>query len=255
LPLGCRLLAGAPDADLGMVLAMSVDAVVFDWGGTLSTFAEVELIDMWRLAARHFDAQREHEICERLHAVETATFARSTTDQRSATLRQILEQASAELGLDVTEAVLEEAGTHYLDAWTPHIVHEADAVATLSELKRRGLKTGLLSNTHWPRAFHEHFLERDGLADLLDVRLYTSELTHMKPHPSVFHEALRQLEVHSPANAVFVGDRLHDDVFGGRQAGLRTVWRRNDFVPRFDVEPDAVIDTLSELPEVLERWG
>jgi putative hydrolase of the HAD superfamily len=224
----------------------AISAVVFDWGGTLSTFAEVELIDMWRLAARHFDQDREQEICERLHAVETETFARSLTDQRSATLRQILEQASNELALDVTEAVLEEAGTHYLDSWTPHIVHEPDAVATLRELQRRNIRTGLLSNTHWPRAFHEHFLERDGLADLLDVRLYTSELSHMKPHPSVFEEALRQLRV---------DDRLHDDVFGGRQAGMRTVWRRNDLVPRFDVEPDAVIDTLSDLPGVLDRWG
>ena len=232
-----------------------IEAVVFDWGGTLSCFADVDLEDMWRLAARHFDPDREDEIRQHLHAVEAATFARSTTDQRSATLRQILEQASADLGLDVTEAVLEEAGTHYLDSWTPHIVHEPDASSTLQTLKNRGIKTGLLSNTHWPRAFHEHFLERDGLAELLDVRLYTSELTHMKPHPSVFAEALARLQVDDPGRAVFVGDRLHDDVFGGRQAGLRTVWRRNDFVPRFDVEPDAVVETLSELPGLLDRWG
>jgi putative hydrolase of the HAD superfamily len=232
-----------------------IEAVIFDWGGTLSTFADVDLEDMWTLAARHFDPAREAEIRDRLHAIEAATFARTETDQRSATLRQILEQASDELGLDVTEAVLEEAGTHYLDAWTPHIVHEPDASSTLRRLRERGLKTGLLSNTHWPRAFHEHFLERDDLADLLDVRLYTSELTHMKPHPSVFAAALEQLGVDEPTRAVFVGDRLHDDVFGGRQAGLRTVWRRNDLVPRFDVEPDAVIDALSELPGVLDGWG
>lgn len=233
----------------------AIRAVVFDWGGTLSTFADVDLQDMWTLAARHFDPSREAEIRQRLHAAETETFARSLTDQRSATLRQILEQASRDLGLDVTEAVLEEAGTHYLDSWTPHIVHEPDAVSTLRELRRRGIRTGLLSNTHWPRAFHERFLERDGLAGLLDVRLYTSELSHMKPHPSVFVAALDALGIDDPATAVFVGDRLHDDVFGGRQAGFKTVWRRNDFVPRFDVEPDATIDTLSELPQLLDRWG
>jgi putative hydrolase of the HAD superfamily len=254
LPLGCRLLAGAPDAG-SPALAVSIGAVVFDWGGTLSTFAEVDLADMWRLAAHHFDPAREEEICARLAAVEAAAFARSTTDQASATLRQILERASLELGLDVTEAVLEEAGTHYLDSWTPHIVHEPEAEAVLAELKARGIKTGLLSNTHWPRAFHEHFLERDGLDRLLDVRLYTSELSHMKPHPSVFAAALTALDVTDPKAAVFVGDRLHDDVFGGRQAGMRTVWRRNDFVPRFDVEPDAAIDRLDELLGVLDSWG
>jgi putative hydrolase of the HAD superfamily len=232
-----------------------VRAVLFDWGGTLSRFAEVDLEDMWTLAARHFDPERTDEIRKHLLAVEDATFARTQTDCRSATLRQILEQASAELGLDVTEAVLEEAGTHYLDSWTPHIVHEPDAVAVLTELKRRGLRTGLLSNTHWPRAFHEHFLERDGLADLLDARLYTSELSHMKPHPSVFAAALDAVGVDDPATAVYVGDRLHDDVCGAQQAGLRGVWRRSSSVPGWDVVPDAVVDSLTELVDVLDAWG
>ncbi len=234
---------------------MTIEAVVFDWGGTLSTFVEVDLADMWRLAAGRFDPERAEEVCRRLTEVEAATFARTVGDQRSSTLQQILETASAELGLDLTEAVLAEASEHYLDAWTPHIVHEPDAVEVLSRIKERGLSTGLLSNTHWPRAFHEHFLERDGLADLLDVRLYTSELTHMKPHPSVFLSALAALGVEDPARAVFVGDRLHDDVFGAQSAGMRGVWRRSGSVPSYEVEPDAVIETLSDLPELLHNWG
>jgi putative hydrolase of the HAD superfamily len=233
-----------------------ITAVLFDWGGTLSRFAEVDLEDMWTLAARHFDPGRTDEIRKHLLAVEDATFARTRTDCRSATLRQILEQASEELGLDVTEAVLEEAGTHYLDSWTPHIVHDDHANPVLRELKHeRGLRTALLSNTHWPRAFHEHFLERDGLADLLDARLYTSELTHMKPHPSVFEATLEAIGIDDPSTAVFVGDRLHDDVHGAQQAGLRAVWIRNDFVPGFEVEPDAIIDELRELPAALDRLG
>jgi putative hydrolase of the HAD superfamily len=232
-----------------------VEAVLFDWGGTLSTFVEVDLEDMWTLAARHFDRSREDEIRKHLLAVEDATFARTMTDCRSATLRDILEQASAELGLDVTEAVLEEAGTHYLDSWTPHIVHPPEAKTVLAELKARRLRTALLSNTHWPRSFHEHFLERDGLSEHLDARLYTSELSHMKPHPTVFAAALDAVGVSDPAAAVFVGDRLHDDVHGAQEAGLRAVWIRNDFVPAFDVEPDATIDSLAELPAVLDGWA
>jgi putative hydrolase of the HAD superfamily len=236
-------------------MPVSLRAVLFDWGGTLSTFAEVELEDMWRLAARHFDPAREAEITAALALAEEEAFARTQSDQVASTLRSILEAASARLGLDVTEAILEEAGTHYLDSWTPHIVHEPDAVAVLTELKRRGLRTGLLSNTHWPRAFHEHFLERDGLADLLDARLYTSELSHMKPHPSVFAAALDAVGVDDPATAVYVGDRLHDDVFGAQQAGLRGVWRRSSSVPGWDVVPDAVVDSLTELVDVLDAWG
>ena len=58
-----------------------------------------------------------------------------------------------------------------------------------------------------------------------------------------------------PARAVFVGDRPYDDVFGAKQAGLRGVLRRNRFMPGYDVEPDAVIDTLPELLGLVDGWA
>ena len=183
---------------------MPIEAVVFDWGGTLSLFAEVDMEDMWRLAARHLAPDREDELCERLVAVEAASWARIAVDQRATTLTSLLTLASGELGLDVTEAVLEEAATHHLDSWTPHIRHDPDAAGVLAGLRERGLRIGLLSNTHWPPAFHEHFLERDGLAGLIDVRCYTSEMTFTKPHPDAFRAVLDALGVARPDRAVTV---------------------------------------------------
>jgi putative hydrolase of the HAD superfamily len=231
----------------------AVDAVVFDWGGTLSPFVDVDMMDMWRLAARHLAPEREDELCARLVAVEEASWARIAVDQRSTTLGSLLALASAELDLDVAEAVLEEAATHHLDSWTPHVRHDADAVPTLTALKERGLGTGLLSNTHWPRAFHEHFLARDGLDGLIDVRCYTSELPHTKPHPEAFHAVLDGLGV-DPSRAVFVGDRPYDDVFGAKAVGMRAVLRPNPFVPGYGVEPDAVIDRLGAVVAVVDGW-
>lgn len=233
---------------------MGVEAVVFDWGGTLSVWAEVEMEDMWRLAARHLSPAHEDELTAKLVAVEAASFARIPIDQRSSTLASLLALASAELGVDVTDAVLEEAGLRHLDSWTPHVRHRPDAAPTLAALKERGLRLGLLSNTHWPRAFHEHFLERDGLAEHLGVRCYTSEMDFTKPHPSAFAEVLDGLGVADPAEAVFVGDRQHDDVAGSQAVGMRGVWVRNPHTPPHDVEPDAVIDDLTELIELVDKW-
>lgn len=230
---------------------MTLDAVIFDWGGTLTAGATVvtlELVDVWRVTARHLDATREDELTAALAAAEQRFWARTHTTLESGTLADLLRDASAELGLDVTDALLAEAATQHLDAWTPHIEHDPDAVSVLEDLRARGLRIGLLSNTHWPRTFHEHFLERDGLVDLIDVRLYSSELSHMKPHPSVFAAALDALDVADPARAVFVGDRPYDDIFGAQRAGLRTVLRASPHVPPYDVVPDAVISTLVELP-------
>lgn len=231
-----------------------MEAVVFDWGGTLAEFVPLEMTDVWTLAAGHLAPEREREVAERLCAVEARFWDRTAGACRSATLADLVAEASAELGLDVAEAVLEEAALGHLDAWTPHIRHFPTAGAALEALRQRGLRLGLLSNTHWPRAFHERFLARDGLVDLLDVRLYTSEMTHLKPHASVFEAVLDALQVRDPAGVVFVGDRLYDDIWGARCAGMRTVWVDNDHAPPWDVVPDAVVTSLAELPAVVDAW-
>lgn len=232
-----------------------IEAVVFDWGGTLSEFADVEMIDMWRLAARHLAPAREDELVRRLVDVEEASWREVRDHQTSTTLSTLLATASAQLGLDVAEAVLEEAATHHLDSWTPHIVHDPDAAPTLAALRDAGYRIGLLSNTHWPRAFHEHFLERDGLDSLIDVRCYTSEMERTKPHPDAFRTVLAELGVDDPRRAVFVGDRPHDDIWGSQQLGMKAVLRPNALVPGYEVEPDAVIGRLLELVDIVDKWN
>lgn len=235
------------------------EAVIFDWGGTLSIWAEVEMEDMWRLAADHVAdvtgadpgavLARFVEVEDRLwvECAETAGGARSFR------LVDVLESASDLFGVDVAAAVLEEAGTRHLDSWTPHVNHDPDAVATLEALKRRGLQVGLLSNTHWPARFHEHFLERDGLLDLIDVRVYSSEEMRMKPHPDIFRATLDRLGVDA-ARTVFVGDRMWDDVWGAQQVGMRGVWKRTPQAKAHDgVVPDAVVTRLPDLLDLLRR--
>jgi putative hydrolase of the HAD superfamily len=231
-----------------------LEAVVFDWGGTLAEYAIIEMQDMWLLAARHLAPEREIELAAQLAAIEDSFWARSSVDHRAWTLADLLAEARSVIGEDVAEAVIEEAAVRYLDAWTPHIRHEDDAAAVLDALRERGLRIGLLSNTHWPRAYHERFLERDGLAHRIDARLYTSEMQHTKPHLEAFRAALTALDVSAPERAVFVGDRPYDDIFGAKAAGMRGVLRRNPSVPTYDIEPDAVIDRLSELVPLIDGW-
>lgn len=228
---------------------------MFDWGGTLSVFVEAELVDAWRLAARHLAPDREDEVTARLVAVEDAFWATTSTHQRSATLADLVAAASSELGLDVAEALLEEAAVRHLDAWTPHIRHDPDAAPTLRALRDLGLRIGLLSNTHWPRAFHERFLERDGLAELIDLRCYTSEMEVQKPNPAAFLAVLDGLGIDDPGRAVFVGDRPWDDISGARAAGMRAVLRRDPSAGDHpDARPDAVITRLPELVPLIESW-
>jgi putative hydrolase of the HAD superfamily len=237
--------------------SMSIEAVIFDWGGTLSRYAEIELSDMWQLTAEHLAGATGRDVSElhaRLVATEQAYWAGVNASQRTGTLAEILAEASRALQLDVAAALLAEAAQRHLDAWTPHIVHHPDAVPTLERLRASGLKIALLSNTHWPPTFHEHFLERDGLASLIDVRAYTSTMTHSKPHREAFEHVLGRLGV-SAEHAVMVGDRPVDDVWGGQQVGMRGVWRPHPASPALGtVVPDAVIDRLEQLPELIASF-
>ena len=233
---------------------MSVRAVVFDWGGTLSLPLPDELYDLWRVAAAHLDPEHADALTDRLMAIEAEVWALTTSTQRSARLDDILQRAGRELGLQVRRAVIDEAALRHLDAWTPHIVHDPEAVPVLEALRAAGVARGLLSNTHWPEVFHERFLARDGLAELLDVRCYTSGMAHIKPHPSAFREVLRRLGS-APEEAVFVGDRPHDDIHGARQVGMRTVLRRHPGQDQTGCAADAEIDSLGDLVEVLRAWS
>jgi putative hydrolase of the HAD superfamily len=226
----------------------ALDAVIFDWGGTLSKWALVDLVDVWRLAARHLRPDDEDSLVRSLIEVELRCWARVEATQESATLADILRIATEALGMDVADAVLEEAAVHHLDSWTPHIEHDPDAVAVLSALRERGLRIGLLSNTFWPRMWHEDFLERDGLLDLIDERVYTSDLPFTKPHPTAFKAVLEALELEASERVLFVGDRLWDDIHGAASVGMRTALRKNPNVAPYEgARPDVVIDALPEL--------
>ena len=172
-----------------------IEAVIFDWGGTLSTWAtSVSTKSLWGPAAEALAPHVDHdpaELTELLGAAESDFWERTEHEHpHGGTLAGIVAEAQRQLGADVPPSALEAAAEAYLDAWAPHIEHDAEAAPTLEALRARGLRTAMLSNTHWPRHFHERFLRRDGLDGLLDARLYTCELDYMKPHPSAFGAAL-----------------------------------------------------------------
>jgi putative hydrolase of the HAD superfamily len=232
---------------------LTLKAVLFDWGGTLTRFHSVDMIDAWRVAAQVLAPERVEEVAEALLAAEHEVWARTTSSLRSATTAEVLRNASTAVELPVDEVLHDDAIVRYLEHWAPSTRARDDARDVLHALRARGLRTGLLSNTHWPREVHEDWLDRDGLLPLLDARVYTSDLEHVKPHREAFAALLDQLGV-DPADAVFVGDRLHDDIGGAAALGMRTVWVRNDAVPRADAVPDATVDELHELVAVVDGW-
>jgi FMN phosphatase YigB (HAD superfamily) len=123
--------------------------------------------------------------------------------------------------------------------------------------KERGLVLGLITNT-LSRGDDEVRIdwERFGLIDALDHVVSSHSAGWQKPHPAIFRRALSLAGV-SADEAVMVGDRMVQDVWGAKRVGMRAIWRRPIAgAPQepVDVTPDAEIDDLTQLPAVLERW-
>ena len=236
---------------------MGIDAVIFDWGGTL-TVDEVSLdecLERWRPAAEHLAPDRIDEGADAILAIERGWWDRGIASGRSFTLRQVVAEAADALCVSDPEVVARAEQAH-LDAWAAAVVHDPDAVAVLGALRRRGIRVGLLSNTHWPRDFHEALLERDELHLLIDSRHYSCDLDHLKPHAGAFRAVLTALGVDDPRRSVFVGDRPIDDISGAQALGMRTVWRPNPHVPaEAHIAPDATIRALPELLELIDTWS
>ena len=230
---------------------MAVDAVLFDWGGTLTPWRSIAPEDEWGSLARAAAPDRHEDVTAALVSAADRIWARSREEHRSATLEEICRLA--EIAYD--EGCL--AG--YRQFWE-HATHtDPEAPDVLRELRRCGLRVGVLSNTVWPRAWHEEIFERDGIAELLDGAVYTSEIPWTKPAPEAFLAAMVAVGVDDPAACVFVGDRLFDDIYGARKAGMRAVHIPHSDIPIGQVghtvgEPDAVIQRLSDLPEVVAGW-
>jgi putative hydrolase of the HAD superfamily len=230
--------------------AVPIEAVIFDWGGTLTPWHTVDFVEEARaLAAAALGA--DDTAPELLGRAGEVVWGRSRDKHASATVADIF----AEAGLAHDETLL----SAYREFWEPHTHTDPDVVPLLSRLKVEGLKIGVLSNTVWPRAWHEDFFRRDGVLEMLDGAVYTSEIAWTKPAPEAFRAAMVAVGVTDPAACVFVGDRLFDDIWGAANVGMRTI-----LVPHSDIPPaqtghsegvpDAVADRLSHVFDVVAAW-
>lgn len=120
--------------------------------------------------------------------------------------------------------------------------------AVLKDLRSRGLKLGVISN--WSTRLRV-IAEATGLAPLVDFILASSEAGVRKPDPRIFRMALERSGV-EPAEAVYIGDQVEDDVRGAQRMGITPVflWRKSGPPPA--LEGTEIVRDLSELLVLLE---
>jgi HAD superfamily hydrolase (TIGR01509 family) len=99
-----------------------------------------------------------------------------------------------------------------------------DALSVLMGLRRRQIKTGIVSNTPWGssgRAWRSE-LARHDLLSAVDTAVFCTDVGWRKPHAAPFRRAVELLGT-VPSDAIFVGDDPGWDVEGAEGAGLRSI--------------------------------
>ena len=236
---------------------MVIHAVVFDWGGTLTPWHDVDLVSQWYAYAVSYDPINAAALARRLCQHEVTRWDEHL-QTGGAKGPGALDAIFHEEGIDITSARHLRALGSYLDFWAPHTGADPDAERVLSELRRIGVRVGVLSNTLWPRAHHEEVFARDGLSAHIDAAVYSSELDVAKPHREAFGAILAALDV-KPEHTVFVGDRLWDDIHGAKEMGMRAVWIPHSRIPAEQTietgsSPDAIASRLGDVLTIVERW-
>ena len=240
-----------------------VRAVIFDLGHTVWDFAPRE--DVWKL-----NILRLHD---RLLAwgngdiPNPKTLGRALTDTIARWMRvwdtDALEQPPTEVLVTeaLTDVDLTPPNDVIADITTLLFGQELDmpivspeSVAMFGLLDSSGIVMACVTNTILLEEGINDALRRLGLLRYFRSAVASSSMGYKKPHASLFERALSDIEV-EPQHAVFVGDRLVDDVSGAQAAGLRAVLThqfRQEPLDGGKVVPDAVVERLAELPSAIK---
>ena len=158
---------------------------------------------------------------------------------------------------DVPPDQLEPIAAELTLAWSRRkgrMAPKPGAEETLRELKRRGYRLGVISNSlstlDIPRC-----LDAFGWKDLFEVVVLSSAVKCRKPAPEIFWEATSRMKI-EPAHCAYLGNRISRDVVGCKRAGFALgIILEPPGGPRPDeqdqtIQPEAVIHSLDELLDI-----
>jgi len=233
-------------------------AVLFDWGDTLMQWTfDPELLVAGHRAGLEAIGRDDDGITGRFRETYLPMmFAPGAVEEVEypGLVRSLL----AEGGIDATDDELDRFLDAEHRAWGEARQLASTTHALLDALRADALLTGLVSNAFDPPWLLHRDLEELGVAERLDAAVFSSEVGRRKPDPAIFLRALELLDVR-PEEALFVGDRLYEDVRGAAALGMATVqalWFRADEHPDGgdpDFQAFTQMDVLNAARRLRER--
>jgi putative hydrolase of the HAD superfamily len=239
-----------------------IDAIILDYGHTLVDWVldEEVLLATYEQVRELLVDYAEGELPSARTLVENVSHRLGTRIEESYARQDLqeldilkeFEESLAALNLRVPPELVHRIVTMEHRALEAETFLPPENAEVLRSLRAEGFRLGLVSNITLLGDLVRQDLDHLGILDLFDATIFSSEERVRKPHPAIYAAALGRLGIGGDV-AVFVGDRLREDIGGPQQAGMRAVLTRQfrQEEPGPDTpQPVAVIEHLSELPAI-----
>lgn len=198
-------------------------AVLFDAGGTLAhpEWERIALLAEQETGRVFAPAEMRRTLSEALRSIDARLSEKSIRTVHTQRPGWVFREVFCALGVD--EAACERLSERMLAAHDERHLWcglDPEAPRVVGELKRAGLRVGVISNTEDGRL--KELLELVDIATHFDLLVDSHVVGLRKPDAVIFHHAVQQLNV-SPHEAVYIGDSYGHDVLGAQGAGLRAI--------------------------------
>ena len=244
-------------------MARRVKGVLFDLGDTLIDFAHVSMTAMFRQGAREGYAYLQ-ELGKstpgfrkfhyrQLWAIRW-NYIKARVTGREFNSLDVMKHFARKWGYELSEAEYLELAWQFYKPLSKAATVAPGAKETLTALAEKGLKLAVVSNTFLPGSVLDRHLDIASLGDLIETRIYSSEVGYRKPKAKIFQLALKQSGLLA-RDALFVGDSPKADIFGAHRVGMVTVLKdRPGRRKKMRVAPDHRLANMTELLQIVAQY-
>ncbi len=137
---------------------------------------------------------------------------------------------------------------YYFGSADPWILYD-DAIETIVGVKKKGYKTGILSN--WDHRLKNLIIDLD-IDKYFDHIFISSYIGYEKPNRRIFEHALNISGI-KPEDAYHIGDSYREDILGALNVGIKPLFiRREKEFGEVDIDDSKDIIILDNLKSVLD---